>query len=111
MKSIKSKALFFGVSLFAFTAIHAQETPKKDTTEPKKDTTVMVNLNKVNYESTAMVTTSKADTTEPKKDTTVMVNPNKVNRESTPVVTTSFAMINDNKVAAKLEAIDNKKLI
>ena len=142
MKTIKSKVLFFGVGLFAFTAIHAQETPKKDTTEPKKDTTVMVNLNKVNHESTAilteskadttepkkdttsmvnlnkvnhessaMVTTSKTDTTQPKKDTTVMVNLNKVNRESTSIVATSFVMINDNKAAAKLEAIDNKKLI
>lgn len=83
MKSIKSKALFFGLSLFAFTAIHAQDTtttPKPDTTKPKTDSTVMVNLNKVNSEKTAMVSKS-------------------------------FVMINDKKAAAKLEAIDNKKVI
>lgn len=83
MKTIKSKSLFFGVALFAFTAVHAQDTtknPKPDTTKPKKDTTVMVNLKKVNRESTAMIATS-------------------------------FVMINDNKVAAKVEAIDNKKVI
>lgn len=86
MKSIKSKALFFSLSLFAFTAINAQstdstETPKPDTTKPKKDTTVMVNLNKVNSEKTAVLNTS------------------------------SFAIINDNKLAAKVEAIDSKKVI
>ena len=82
MKSIKSKALFFGLSLFAFTAIQAQST---DTTKtPKTDTT---------------------------KDTTVMVNFNKVNSENSIVLTTSFVMINDNKLTAKLEAIDSKKVI
>lgn len=83
MKAIKSKALFFGVSLFAFTAIHAQDTtnsPRRDTTKPKRDTTVMVNLNKVNCDNTTMVSTS-------------------------------FVRINDNKAAAKLEAIDNKQVI
>ncbi|HET7116739.1 MAG TPA: hypothetical protein VFI29_09620 [Hanamia sp.] len=83
MKAIKSKALFFGLSLFAFTAIQAQDT----------------------------TTTPKPDTTKPKKDSTVMVNFNKVNSENTAIVTTSFVTINDNKAVAKLEAIDNKKVI
>lgn len=82
MKSIKSKALFFGLSLFAFTAIHAQSTD-----------------------------TTKTDTTKPKKDSTVMVNFNKVNSENTATLTTSFVMINDNKLTAKLEAIDSKEVI
>lgn len=83
MKSIKSKSLFFGLSLFAFTAIHAQDstkTPKPDTIKHKTDSTVLINLNKVNSENTAMV--------------------NK-----------SIVMINDTRAAAKLEAIDNKKVI
>lgn len=83
MKAIKSKALIFGLSLFAFTAIQAQDTtttPQPDTTKPKTDSTVMINLKKVSSENTAMVTTS-------------------------------FVMINDTKAAAKLEAIDNKKMI
>ena len=82
MKSIKSKALFFGLSLFAFTAINAQSTD-----------------------------TTKTDTTKPKKDTTVMVNLNKVNSEKTATLTTSFVMINDNKLTAKLEAMDSKEVI
>jgi len=82
MKSIKSKALFFGLSLFAFTAINAQSTD-----------------------------TTKTDTIKPKKDTTVMVNLNKVNSENTATLTTSFVMINDNKLTAKLEAIDSKEVI
>jgi len=82
MKSIKSKALFFGLSLFAFTAIQAQTT---DTTKtPKPDTT---------------------------KHSTVMVNFKKVNSENSAVLSSSFVMINDNKLAAKLEAIDSKKVI
>ena len=84
MKALKSKALFFGLSLFAFTAINAQST---DTTKAPKDTT------------------------KPKTDSTVMVNLNKVNSENTAVLATSFVMINDNKLAAKLEAIDSKKVI
>lgn len=83
MNTMKTKALLASLGMFAFTAIHAQDTtktPKPDTTQPKKDTTVMVNLNKVNSANTAMFTTS-------------------------------FAMINDNRVAAKLEAIDSKKVV
>lgn len=83
MNSIKSKALFAGLSMFAFTAIHAQDTtktPQSDTTKPKTDSTVMIHLNRVSSENTAMVSTS-------------------------------FVMINDNKAAAKLEVIDNKKVI
>ncbi|HEY5369228.1 MAG TPA: hypothetical protein VIJ75_09570 [Hanamia sp.] len=79
MKSIKSKALFFGLSLFAFTAIQAQTTD-----------------------------TTKTDTT---KHSTVMVNLNRLNSENSAVLTSSFVMINDNKLAAKLEAIDSKKVI
>ncbi|HUZ58450.1 MAG TPA: hypothetical protein VMU83_06690 [Hanamia sp.] len=82
MKSIKSKALFFGMSLFAFTAIQAQTT---DTTKtPKPDTT---------------------------KNSTVMVNFKNVNSENSAVLSSSFVMINDNELAAKLEAIDSKKVI
>lgn len=83
MNAIKSKALFAGLSMFAFTAIHAQDTtttPPPDTTKPKPDTTVMMNINKVSSEHKAMLTTS-------------------------------FVMINDNRVAAKLEAIESKESI
>lgn len=83
MKSIKSKSLFFGLSLFAFTAIHAQDTTK----------------------------TPKPDTTKNKTDSTVMINLNKVSSENTAIVSKSFVMINDTRAAAKLEAIDNKKMI
>lgn len=82
MNAIKSKTLFFGLSLFAFTAINAQST---DTTKTPKP--------------------------EPKKDSTVMVNFNKVNSGNTATLTTSFVMINDNKLTAKLEAIDSKEVI
>lgn len=85
MKAIKSKALFFGLSLFAFTAIHAQstdtsKTPKPDTTKPKTDSTAMVNFNKVNSQNTAMLTSS-------------------------------FVAINDNKLTAKLEAIERRGVL
>jgi hypothetical protein len=89
MKSIKSKALFLGLSLFAFTAIHAQDTtntPKPDTTQsPRPDTT-------------------KRDTT---KANLTMVKHNVSNTFSA----TSFVMINDNKLAAKLEANDDKRIV
>lgn len=85
MNAIKSKALFFGLSLFAFTAINAQSTDSTKTPKP--------------------------DTSKPKKDSTVMVNFNKVNSENTATLTTSFVMINDNKLTAKLEAIDSKEVI
>jgi hypothetical protein len=85
MNAIKSKALFVGLSLFAFTAIHAQDTDTSKTPQP--------------------------DTTKPKTDTTVMVNVTKVNRENTAMLTKSFVMINDNRLAAKMEAIDSKEVI
>jgi len=89
MKSIKSKALFVGLSLFAFTAIHAQDTtntPKPDTTKaPKPDTTK----------------TSGA---------TSMLNVNKSDNASATFSAASFVMINDNKLAAKLEANDDKRV-
>jgi hypothetical protein len=84
MKSIKSKALFLGLSLFAFSAIHAQDTtntPKPDTTKPPKpDTTKNVSVS--------------------------MVKHNAFNTFSA----TSFVIINDNKLAAKLEANDDKRI-
>ena len=89
MKSIKSKALFVGLSLFAFTAIHAQDTtntPKPDTTKaPKPDTTK----------------TSGA---------TSMLNVKKSDNASATFSAASFVMINDNKLAAKLEANDDKRV-
>jgi len=135
MNAIKSKVLFAGLSMFAFTAIHAQDTsktPQPDTTKPKKDTTVMINLNKVGNENTVMLDTTKPkkdttvminltkvsnentamlDTTKPKKDTTVMINLTKVSNEKAAIVNASFVMINDNKAAAKMEAIESKKMI
>jgi len=84
MKSIKSKALFLGLSLFAFSAIHAQDTtntPKPDTTKPPKpDTTKNVSVS--------------------------MVKHNAFNTFSA----TSLVIINDNKLAAKLEANDDKRI-
>jgi hypothetical protein len=82
MNAIKSKALFAGLSMFAFTAIHAQDT----------------------------TTTPKPDTTKPKTDTTVMIKSVQLNSEKTATLNPSFVMINDNKAVAKLEAIDNKKV-
>ncbi|HEY5368334.1 MAG TPA: hypothetical protein VIJ75_05015 [Hanamia sp.] len=83
MNAIKSKVLFAGLSMFAFTAIHAQDTSK----------------------------TPQPDTTKPKKDTTVMINLTKVSNEKAAIVNASFVMINDNKAAAKMEAIESKKMI
>jgi hypothetical protein len=84
MKSIKSKALFLGLSLFAFSAIHAQDTtntPKPDTTKPPKpDTTKNVSVNMVKHNA------------------------------SNTFSATSFVIINDNKLAAKLEANDDKRI-
>jgi hypothetical protein len=82
MNAIKSKALFAGLGMFAFTAIHAQDT----------------------------TTTPKPDTTKPKTDTTVMIKSVQLNSEKTATLNPSFVMINDNRAAAKLEAIDNKKV-
>ena len=84
MKSIKSKALFLGLSLFAFSAIHAQDT----TNTPKPDTT----------------TAPKPDTT--KKASVIVIKSNAANA----FAFTSFVMINDNKLAAKLEANDDKRI-
>jgi len=94
MKSIKSKALFLGLSLFAFSAIHAQDTtntPKPDTTNaPKPDTT-------------------RPDTTKAPGATT-LVNFNRSDKGSATFSAASFVMINDNKLAAKLEANDDKRV-
>ncbi|MEP6467402.1 MAG: hypothetical protein ABJB05_13925 [Parafilimonas sp.] len=89
MKSIKSKTLILGLSLFAFSAIHAQDTTKT----PKPDTTQA----------------PKADTTKAPGATT-MVNFNSSDNASATFCTATFVMINENKLAAKLEANDDKRI-
>lgn len=85
MNAIKTKALFAGLSMFAFTAIHAQTTDTSATPKP--------------------------DTTKPSKDTTVMIRPMNLKNENTAMMNSSFTMISEQKAAAKVEAIDRKKMM
>ncbi len=85
MKNIKSKALFLGLSCFAFSATFAQDsprTPRPDTTKsPRHDSTVMV---KSHFDNSLRTTFNAA---------------------------TSFVMIDDNKLVAKKEVIADTKIV
>lgn len=90
MKSIKSKAFVLALGLFAFSGAFAQDTSKT----PKPDTTK----------------TPQPDTTKSVNKPMSMLEYNQSGRADVAFVTMSFLAINDKKLAAKKEAIDEKKI-
>ena len=91
MKSIKFKAAVLAGGLFAFSGAFAQDTPST----PKPDTTKA----------------PKPDTTKSTNNTSSIMEYNRSNNAVEFVANTSFLMINDRRLAAKKEAINDIRIV